>query len=71
MMLNADNTSSQIEEDSDYSAKETAQFLMIKEQTVLKYLREGVLKGVKRGPKKKWYVSGKVILRKLEEWNMI
>lgn len=54
-----------------YTLEETAKLLGVKEQTVSNYLRNGELSGKKMGPRKKWHVQGKDILRKKKEWNMV
>ena len=57
-----------IKKDSFYTVKEVAKFLGVTEQTVSKYLRDGNLKGSKKGPKQKWHVRGDEILKKRKEW---
>lgn len=54
-----------------YTVNETSKFLGVTEQTVSKYLRNGELGGVKKGPKNKWHVRGNDIIKKMKEWKMI
>ena len=61
----------QIEKNKFYTVIEVAEFLEITTQTVSKYLRKGTLTGEKRGPKEKWYVLGKEIIKLQKKWNMI
>lgn len=61
----------QIEKNKLYNVKETSTLLRVTPQTVSKYLRNGDLKGEKKGPKKQWFVFGEEILRKKKEWNML
>ena len=58
-------------DDDFYTVKEVAGFLEIIPQTVSNYLRKGQLKGKKRGPKNKWYVSGTEVKRIMRDWNLI
>ena len=51
-----------------YTVKEAAQFLEVTAQTVSKYLREGSMQGEKKGPKKKWFISGAEVLKKRKEY---
>lgn len=60
-----------IDHEKRYSAREAAQFLEVTEQTVQRYLREGELRGVRVGPKKKWYTLGKEIIALLQKWSAI
>jgi len=55
----------------EYTIVESAEKLGITTQTVSKYLRIGELKGIKRGPKEKWFIFGEEIKRKMKEWNLI
>lgn len=57
-----------LEEEKYYPLEEAAKFLNVTGQTVSKYLRGGILKGKKMGPKQKWHVPGEEILRKRKEW---
>ncbi|MBI5416597.1 helix-turn-helix domain-containing protein [Candidatus Poribacteria bacterium] len=58
----------QIVNDEYFTVKQTASFLNVTEQTVSKYLRDGILKGEKKGPKKKWHIKGEEIIKKRKEW---
>ena len=60
-----------IEDDALYPVEETSIILEVTTQTITKYLRSGELKGQKRGPKKKWHVTGASIKEKMKEWNML
>ncbi len=60
-----------IEPNKQYSIPEVAKLISVTNQTVSKYLREGKLKGIKRGPKRKWFVKGSEIKKLMESWNMI
>ena len=57
-----------IEKEKYYTVKDTAKFLEVTEQTVSKYVRNGNLKGEKKGPKQRWYILGGEIIRKRKEW---
>lgn len=60
-----------IKDDEYYTAEDAAVFLKVKPLTISNYFRQGVLKGVKRGAKKKWHVLGKEIKRKMKEFGYI
>lgn len=57
-----------INKEKEYPINEAAKLLEITIQTIAKYLREGSLKGMKRGPKQKWHVRGDELIRKRREW---
>ncbi len=50
------------------SLKEAAELLGVTEATVAKYLRSGELEGKKLGPKQKWHVLGRSIIKLRKEW---
>jgi excisionase family DNA binding protein len=60
--------SDQIEKNKFYTISEAAKFLAVTAQTVSKYLRDGDLKGQKKGPKKKWFIMGDEIITKRKKW---
>ena len=54
--------------DKEYSITEAAEFLEVTDQTVGKCLKDGRLKGKKRGPRKKWAIPGQMIKNLWEIW---
>lgn len=56
--------------DEWYSASEAAPLLNLKEGTVKKRLRDGLMTGKQVGPKKVWHVKGTEILKFRKEWNL-
>lgn len=61
----------EILDEEEYTISESSQFLKITSQTVSNYLRNGNLKGIKKGPKNKWYISGFEIKKLMRDWKMI
>jgi len=60
-----------IKDDIFYTAEEAAVLLKVKPLTINNYFRQGTLKGHKRGAKKKWFVQGKEIKRKMKEFGYL
>jgi predicted site-specific integrase-resolvase len=58
-------------DDQEYTISQSSEFLKITSQTVSNYLRNGNLKGIKKGPKNKWFISGSEIKRLMKEWKLI
>lgn len=69
--MSKSSNNSTITDSEYYTIKQVAEILEVTSQTVSNYLRNGGLSGQKRGPKKKWHISGTEIKRKLREWNQI
>ena len=57
-----------------YTARETTEFLEVEEQTITNYCRKRIKirqSGCKKiGPRRKWHVKGKEILRLRNEWGL-
>jgi len=64
-------TENHIEDKKEYSVDEVAQIMGVTYQTVSKYLRTKELKGKKKGPRNKWYVTGSEIKLLLKKWDML
>jgi len=60
-----------IGDNTEYSIPQASKFMKLTYQTVSKYLRKRRLKGIKRGPKKKWFVRGSEIKKLMKELNMV
>jgi predicted site-specific integrase-resolvase len=58
-------------DDQEYSVVECSQLLSITSQTISKYLRDGEVKGIKKGPKGKWFIKGGEIKKVIGRWNML
>ena len=61
---------SSIEPKKWYSAAGAAPLLMVTQETVKAYCRQGTLKAKQVGPKKIWHVLGKSILKLREQWKI-
>lgn len=58
-------------DETEYSIKDSLEFLNVTPQTVLKYLNNGTLKGKKIGPRSKWVIKGREIKNLMIKWNML
>jgi hypothetical protein len=70
-MTTNNNNHEEIIDDLDYSVVESSELLKITSQTTAKYLRSGELKGLKKGPKGKWFIKGSELKRIQKKWNML
>lgn len=61
---------SSIDPKSWFPTSKVAPFLMVTQETVKAYCRQGTLKAKQVGPKKVWYVLGKSILKLREQWKI-
>ena len=59
-----------IDPEHAYPAHEAAQLLELTTDTVKKKCRERKIKGIQKGPKKKWHVMGSEILRLRKVWHL-
>jgi hypothetical protein len=59
-----------INPDHTYAAQEAALLLELTVETIKKKCRDGEIKGIQKGSKKKWHVKGSEILRLRKIWNL-
>jgi hypothetical protein len=66
----AKNSSPRIDDDRWYSVKEAEPLLDLTAETIKQKCRSGDIKGVQKGPRKKWYIKGAEIKRYRKAWNL-
>lgn len=59
-----------IDPEHAYPAHEAAPLLELTVETVKKKCRNGDIKGIPKGSKKKWHVKGSEIIRLRKLWNL-
>lgn len=57
-----------IDPDKLYALREAVPLLKVTEQTIGGYLRSGKIEGKQIGPKNKWHVFGREIIRLRRKW---
>lgn len=64
---------SEIKAEREYSTSEASSIMGVTNQTVLKYLKSKPkeIKGIKRGPKPKWYILGSEIIAWAKKNNLL